>query len=340
MHEDHRPFSSVAGTPGKHQACPRGFTLVELLVVIAIIGILVALLLPAIQAARAAARRTQCTSNMKQLALALHNHNTALQRFPIGTYDYIDNPTPIVPALTINGVVQVRRCWMQDTMPYFEDQSLYDQFAAYMRTSGATAHMFPGNTTIVPMLMCPSDPTSPKTSSYNPGGGSGKSQGFSGNVVVYAASTYYNAPGNTYTNSTKLNGMFFAASKVRMKDITDGSSKTAMVGELILSPDIGENDVRGRYYNSWHGGVLLSTLEPPNPTRADQLRWCSNNVAVPQAPCTYTDQNIFISTRSFHENGVNVGFADGSTQFISNNIDTLVFRALGSRNGSEVTDPL
>jgi prepilin-type N-terminal cleavage/methylation domain-containing protein/prepilin-type processing-associated H-X9-DG protein len=319
----------------------RGFTLVELLVVIAIIGILIALLLPAVQAAREAARRAKCNNNVKQLSLALHNHLSAHKRFPPGTYDYVDNPTEISPPVRINGVVQIRRCWFHDTMPYFEDQSLFQAFSAYMKTSGASAHQFPGNTAIVPMLTCPDDPISPKTKSYNSGGGQGGSQGFSGNLVVCGGNTYFNPTGQL--SSTKLNGVFFAASKTRSKDITDGMSKTAFVSELILTPDEKDNDVRGRYYNAWHGGTWFSTLEPPNSPRPDQFDWCSSYF-VPRAPCTRVNPDngalVFITARSYHPGGLNFSFADGSVKFVAETVNPIIYRAAGSRNGSESTEPL
>jgi prepilin-type processing-associated H-X9-DG protein len=274
---------------------------------------------------------------MKQLSLALHGHLSARKHFPPGTYDYVDDPTEISPPLRIDGVIQNRRCWFHDTLPYFEDQSLYRAFSAYMRTPGANAHYFPGNTTIVPILMCPDDPVSPKTNSFNPGGGVGNSQGFSGNLVVCAGSNYFNPSG--VFSSTKLNGVFFAGSKTRTKDITDGTSKTAFVSELILTPDVKDNDARGRYYNAWHGGTWFTTLELPNTSRADQFRWCSAYPA-PKAPCIWVDTNIFNAARSYHPGGVNLSFADGSVKFISGTVSSIVYRAAGSRNGGESVGPL
>src|SRR5262245_37690513 len=237
-----------------------GFTLVELLVVIAIIGVLVALLLPAVQAAREAARRSDCTNRIRQLAIALLNHHDSKQHFPHGTYNTIDSITTPAP---YNGN-QNRRCWMHDAMPYFEQQALYQRFSDFMKRPLAVAWDFPESHTVVSALMCPNDPASPKQTTYthsSPGpvgpfpalDGEGPGQGFSGNYVTCSGSTYYNLgilDGGTNPShkfSADLNGIFFAVSKTRMKDITDGSSHTAMVSEIILSPDNGDDDLRGRY---------------------------------------------------------------------------------------------
>ncbi|HTN76322.1 MAG TPA: DUF1559 domain-containing protein, partial [Pirellulaceae bacterium] len=117
-----------------------GFTLVELLVVIAIIGILVALLLPAVQAARESARRMQCLNNMKQLGLAMHNHHSAKLYLPHSHYNYLDS-TGSTPAPYSNK--QDRRCWFHDMLPYMEQQNLYDDFDKYMQTN-ASALGYPG----------------------------------------------------------------------------------------------------------------------------------------------------------------------------------------------------
>jgi prepilin-type processing-associated H-X9-DG protein len=121
---------------------------------------------------------------------------------------------------------------------------------------------------------------------------------------------------------------------VSFGDITDGATNTAMVSEIILTPDTDSNDIRGRYYNASDGNVLFSTLIPPNTGVPDQFEWCSAN-PIPEAPAIWTSENTFISARSWHPGGVNLGMADASVRFVSNSVDAIVFRGLGSRNGRE-----
>jgi prepilin-type N-terminal cleavage/methylation domain-containing protein/prepilin-type processing-associated H-X9-DG protein len=313
------------------RACRRSraaFTLLELLVVIAIVAILIALLLPSVQKVREAATRAQCINNLKQLALALHAYHDSHKHFPHGTYNDIDGTGTTPPPYNSK---QDRRCWMHDTLPYLEQANLYRDFDAYMSTGGSALY-FPGNTTAVPTLMCPLDPLNPKTKTWNPGGGADKSQGIHGNYVLCAGDDYFNPGGPA--NSAKLDGLFFARSRVRLPDITDGTSNTALASEIILSADVTDNDVRGRYYNPAHCGTLFSTRIPPNTLVPDQFDWCSSRPN-PRAPCIWTSTNIFISPRSYHPGGVNLGMADGSVRFVADAVDPATFKALGSRAGGE-----
>lgn len=323
-----------------------GFTLVELLVVIAIIGVLVALLLPAVQAARAAARRTQCKSNFRQLGLAALLAEDANGHFPHGTYNYIDSTfyTP-PPYGTHDGRsqgpgphTQDRRCWMHDLLAFQEETALYDRFIAHMET-GASALAFPGMAAVLPVAMCPSDPMSPKLHTFWGGENGLPTQGFSGNYVACAGSSYFNGiePDSTISSleaSAQLDGMMYAVSEVEMGDITDGTSKTLLLSEIILVEDTDSHDIRGRYYNPAHGGVLFTTLYPPNTTVPDRFNWCAN-MPPPHAPCVWTGTNMHLSARSHHPGSVHVCRADGSVDSISNGIDLLVYNAMGSRNGQE-----
>ena len=151
-------------------------------------------------------------------------------------------------------------------------------------------------------------------------------------MVACAGNDYFNP--NGLVSSASLNGCFFALSRVKLTDITDGTTNTALVSELILSPDTIDNDIRGRYYNPAHSGILFSTRLPPNNMVPDQFDWCSAK-PVPRAPCIWTGTNEFVSVRSYHTGGVNLGTADASVHFILDSIDPAIFKAMGSRNGGE-----
>ena len=196
----------------------RGFTLIELLVVIAIIAVLIALLLPAVQQAREAARRTQCKNNLKQLGLALHNYHDTFLVFPPGQFQPLGT--------NVNSSTN-RSCWMQRILPYIDQATLFNTFATNMSGPAGFASNWPGANTILPALMCPSDPSSPKNATA-----SGlANQGFSGNYSVCAGSTTFGVDGG----GDKLNGMFFCYSRTSIRDTTDGTSNTLLAGEILLA---------------------------------------------------------------------------------------------------------
>ncbi len=281
-----------------------GFTLVELLVVIAIIGVLVALLLPAVQAAREAARRSSCTNNLKQAALALHNHHDTYMRLPIGMN--LGDP---------------RRNWWIQTLPFNEQQNIYDTVNQGGNCCAALSAQFQA---IVPASMCPSDP----------GAGTVSSQGFQGNYVACFGSTTYNVGSvKQWGVGNQGNGMFFGNTELRFAAVTDGLSNTAMVSETKVVPaGYSGHDMRGRYWNSHGGGIFFSTLNSPNTTIGDRFDYglCQDQ---PQQglPCAPSGDSIN-SARSEHPGGVQVAYADCSVHFIPETVDIAVWRNLGQRD--------
>ena len=309
----------------------RGFTLVELLVVIAIIGILIALLLPAVQAARESARRMQCSNNAKQLGLALHNYHTSFEQFPAAQYIQIDSKAAGSPKPDD----WVRWSWFAAVLPYVEQQAMADIYKDHLskpRTGSFSYTNLPNKTTIAPTFMCPSDGANPKV--HN-GSSASNSQGFHGNYMLAAGDSFFNQGG--YANSEKLNGIFYVGSSIRIAGIHDGTSNTLLSSEIILVPDgavgSGQEDIRGRYHNVAHAGALFSTKYPPNTTEPDRHNYCLNTVK--QAPCQSTGTDVIVSARSFHPGGVTVGLADGSVRFISESIDLTLYHGLGTRAGHE-----
>ena len=309
-----------------------GFTLVELLVVIAIIGILVVMLLPAVNAAREAARRIQCTNNLKQIGLGLHTYLSAEGVFPPGIADRMQLH-PQGPGSTYD-----TRCWMPLVLPYIEQQALYDTMKAWWDAHyvggwnefNTPTFLGDGTDVIVPTFCCPSDGANYKTTIPGFAG----TQGFHGNVIACAGSGYY-TPGNA--NADRLDGMFFARSKIRDKHVVDGFSHTMMLGETVLVKDLPLKwDCRGRYHNAVYGTAWFSAILPPNSSIGDQMNACCVD-APPEAPClaAQSTADMYNRARSYHPGGVNIGIADGSVQFVSDQVDPTTFKALSTRAGAE-----
>lgn len=310
------------------------FTLIELLVVIAIISVLIGLLLPAVQKVRDAAARAKCLNNMKQVALALHNHHDTLKHLPHATYNLVDS-TFFTPPPYNN--TQDRRCWAHDLLPYLEQEPLYNKFDTYMKT-GQSALGFSEMAVVLPTMWCPADPVSPKLNTFWGGLNGQPTQGFSGNYVVCGGSDYFCVNGDPWT-SLKRDGIFHALSKTRLTDVKDGTTNTALVSELKLVEDTNGHDIRGRYYNPAHSGVMFSTRIPPNTSVPDQFNWCQATPPV-DAPCVWDGSNIFVSARSHHSGGVNIAMADASVRFLADSVSPTAYKALGSRMASDAVGNL
>ncbi len=318
----------------------RGFTLVELLAVIAIIGLLIALLIPAVQSARATARRVTCSNNLKQAGLAMLAHSELNGAFPFGQALLMSGstqPSPIMPSSS-SGQLD-RRSWFQPLLPFVEQQPLADGVAAWAASFGFSGYVtyISLSSTRVPSFMCPDDPNSGKTQTVTTS--SGTSQGFHGNYVACSGSSTFgsrlSSTGPTLlndpNNGSQANGMFRASRPVTAAAILDGLSNTLMLSEILLWPDNGRDDVRGRYWNTLWLNSSFSTFQPPNTSAFDNME-C--NSADPACGTTTSTGRVMYA-RSRHSGGVCATLGDGSTRFISDSIAADVYRALGSRNGRE-----
>ncbi|MFO0788566.1 MAG: DUF1559 domain-containing protein [Pirellulales bacterium] len=320
------------------------FTLVELLVVIAIIGILVALLLPAIQAAREAARRTQCQNNLKNVALAVLNYESSRKILPAGTV--FPKLTNGIVDPTIQGNVDFGPSWIVLILPQLENQQLYDSFVFKNPSTGVPVAMrdnqnFDERGTVLTELLCPSDPNTKVK--YQGHGGNWARGNYAANVGLGATHTTpglpNSAPGILGPDSAGWHyplgrGVMGPNCAVTLKQIVDGTSKTAMLGEIRAG--LNEGDPRGSWAFGHVGGNLLAYHgwggddNGPNWCGASgddiggvaPLNCLSAELAATCMSCYGPGAFDQATTRSTHSGGVFVAMCDGSVQFISDDIET------------------
>lgn len=344
-----------------------GFTLVELLVVIAIIGILVALLLPAIQAAREAARRTTCTNNLKNIAIACLNYESSNGSLPIGSMNAAGDQW--------SGLT-----WAVQILPYMEDpvigEDALQSFKGGNNVYDATNAVFNNLNKLKPALyLCPSDADLPNQLEkfVNPD--------WKGMSYAGVSGSYYARTGDCPTGPKRITGKYCVWSKgsytdifgpvnydgllvqgwpVALKQATDGLSKTLMAGERFYQ-------IRawmiGAYWKGATDPPVNPRVKPPVPPEGPQAtsalfaiknlsdRWPINHDPMVNA---YVDHRNDLGDRptiaasnpkeiscndlpfgSFHKGGANFCFGDGSVTMLQEDIDIKVFLALGSRNGDE-----
>ncbi len=330
------------------KASRHGFTLVELLVVIAIIGVLVALLLPAVQAAREAARRSQCSNNLKQLAIGFHNYHDTHKKLPL-TSSWITKPPNAPQNSNWNG-------YSAHTMvlPFIEQTTVYNQFRwdQYHYDNIGTPGALTVGRTRIGTFLCPTDKDHPNitdTGWNNYGVSEGSNTGWS-------------------VNPNEYNGMFARQRYRGFNDVTDGLSNTIMIGEfvkgdnndsrftvvgdIVKPPSHAANpkqfwtqaqlDTYGAACLSGSGthqsfagfrwsapgnyNTTINTLAPPN-WRFPACHDCSG--------CGQADAQGVFPSRSRHPGGAMHALGDGSVRLIANTVDLRAYQSLGSADGGE-----
>ena len=317
----------------------RGFTLVELLIVIAVIGILVALLLPAVQSAREAARRAQCINHLKQIALAAHNYEASNRTFPTGAR----------PSVTVGGVPTMGTNVWVELLRYFEENNLHERWDDNDNRNNVAGGIAATQAHVISILICPSDVLPEPVWELLPGNYPVPpwSCGF------YAISSYGGNAGKRSVLSGGLpdlprlskDGIIFVGSRVRLKDITDGSSHTFLFGE--------------RFHEDAEYERQKSVVWPAPPNAAPPMaswgRWgfvasagASGNISLstPQQinyPVPPGGDFAAIEDRacvfgSGHPGGANFAFADSSVRFIAEELPLEQLQNLSTRAGEEVAE--
>lgn len=315
------------------RASARGFTLIELLVVIAIIAVLIALLLPAVQQAREAARMTQCRNNLKQLGLALQNYEGTHEVFPPGTLGF-----PWVFSAQAQLLPFVERAELQRLIDFNQPPLTFSgSFPLAAENEKVASNR-------VPLLACPSDVDAVPSSKFGP--------------ISYPACTGSGLVNNG--SNASADGVIFQRSGIQFRMIVDGTSNTVVFGESIMgngvdiaasaTPDDPKRQViqltgatqtttssctptastkwSGQRSASWINGHYADTLYnhfyPPNSATPD----CHNDF----------HNFALTAARSMHPGGVNVGLCDGSVRFVGNLVNIDCWRSLATREGGEVID--
>ncbi len=339
-------------------ATRKGFTLIELLVVIAIIGILIGLLLPAVQAVRESARRTQCINNMRQILVALYNFEGANKRFPVGAES---KPLPGNPSYPHSFY---RWSTLAHLTPYLEQTNAYNTLNLSVPLFAPPGfNVSPENVTaaglLIPTFLCSSDQ------------GVSVSSGFGVPAMGptnYAFCTGTGAGGGTPFKEEGANGAFFINSRTANRDVADGTSHTVFLSESSLGTgDESTNNpafvqqtpqtvyrfvftapltdalaasatnwnVTNRRGFMWVNGEYRCTLYNhyyvPNSPTPDCL-----GVRLVGAPAIRNAGYGWRAARSWHRGGVNVGMGDGSTRFVTSTVDMAVWRGLATISGAEI----
>jgi prepilin-type N-terminal cleavage/methylation domain-containing protein len=354
----------------RHGPHRNGFTLVELLVVIAIIGILIALLLPAIQAAREASRRSSCSNKIRQLSIAVHNYESAQKQLPSAC----DMPDSVAMPTGNDGI-----SFYIQILPYIEASNLKDLYDEKVQPRKQLAKVFSAPE---PTMQCPTDtPVQvPYAQGFTPAdpvtklGTGDTAQDYKGNYGINWGTGYWkqnrtDAPTSplvwdftTQSNRPGLPGPFEdvetvgtrqISKPIKMKQISDGTSKTFMFMEMIQAPTGGppdtEIDRRARLWIPASSTFQISTLLVPNSgpcgsgLSIDTKLGCGKDNAfgidrpAEGLPCLRSNSapGYTLASRSKHPGGVMVSMCDSSVRFVVSDVEVQVWRGYGSRAGTE-----
>jgi prepilin-type N-terminal cleavage/methylation domain-containing protein/prepilin-type processing-associated H-X9-DG protein len=324
----------------------KGFTLIELLVVIAIIGILINLLLPAVQKVREAANRMKCSHHLRQLGIALHHYHDAQGSFPPGVEDRVSPEHPEIPPYLFRWSAHAK------LLPYIEQSTIYVSldlnnplFLDYEYTVAARNIL--GVSQSLSLFLCPSDWGTP----FIPIVGSD-------NGALFGPTNYVACIGSGNNSGIRkdADGVIYVNSRVRLAEITDGASNTALMSEALLGK--GGDSLKGNSPSEIDIPRVYAYFDKPTPVDQDlcagaQLWQTNSNSkwADGEVYCTLYDHGYapndrrwdcitkasnWKAARSRHPGGVNLLLADGSARFVSNQVNLNTWHALGSRAGNEV----
>jgi prepilin-type N-terminal cleavage/methylation domain-containing protein/prepilin-type processing-associated H-X9-DG protein len=341
-------------TPAARRHRP-GFTLIELLVVIAIIGVLIALLLPAVQKVREAANRMKCSSNLKQLSLAAHHYHDVFLCLPPGK-------GPSYPGAP----VYARWSAQAYLLPYIEQQNLTQAIDFHYPPEtpgmGGVVNFMPAwqnpgrinadqSRTKIDVFLCPSD-RAPYSSDW-PG-----ECNYVGNSGTQFLCDLSEKLSSTLVPSATPNGVLYYLSAVKLVEIYDGTAYTALFSEKIRGPGFpnprtdmfimpNQNTLDGTY-NTCQGldpttAVPLTSKQGWSWVMGEMCCNTYNHVSTPNTltcagtpfPGNMANMAMCVPPSSYHPNGVNVGMCDGSVHFVHNDVSLTVWRAMGTRNGNE-----
>ena len=312
----------------------RGFTLVELLVVIAIIGILIAMLLPAVQAAREAARRMQCANNLKQFGLAIHNY--------VSTYNQL--PLLSVPLQNADGSLKSSTHFSlySHLMPFMEQQMLYDQID--FSTDPIYQDESVKNATVA-TFVCPSFPGDPKITNNSNAYMNGSIVTYEATIGAYYDTTAQGSMGSTSGSKFGVlpgNGLFAWKTTKRLSDVSDGLSNTLAMGEFTLTGDNGDGNSSNAYFRPWlFGGydngddASLSTAGLASYVgKVVRFSFAQEQERMQGSSDLFNHMPMY----SPHAGGCQFAFADGSVHFLAEDIELETYKSMATASGGEVVE--